>query len=47
VIDERRHGLAARHGEGAAGAEVVLDVYDEEGGLILHGRGISNLPPDI
>ena len=39
--------LAARHREGAAGAEIVLDVYDKEGCLILHGRGISNLSPDI
>jgi hypothetical protein len=30
VVDERNHLVATRHGEAAAGAEIVLDVDDQQ-----------------
>ena len=47
AVDEGDDGVAIRYREGAAGAKIVLDVYNQEGGIVLHGRDISNLPQDI
>ena len=40
-VDQRDDGVPIRDGERAAGAEIGLDVDDEQGGVLLHGRKIA------
>ena len=47
AVDQGRDGRAVGNGQGAAVAEIVLDVDHEQGGMVLHGCLYAQKPGGV